>query len=156
MVLIITVRLPLAVIPIKFVKSHFVGSRHRTRIPQSPFTENPRCISCRFHKPAQCICRCLHGLLSLRLYLFITSYLWVSCMQSRHKRTTGRRTYRASGIMLGKQHTLLCHSVYVGSLYFILSITAYISVTEVVGKNINDIDRVFTMFLSFEKCSICD
>ena len=141
MVRIIRMCLTLAVITEKLIKPHICRNRGRAGIAQSPFTKNPGRITCRFHQFSQSISIFSHRLLSFRFDLFIAANLRMTGMQSRHQGTTGRGTDRTTGIMLGKQHTFLCHPVDIRSLDLLLSVTAYISVTQVISQDIDNIHR---------------
>lgn len=69
----------------------------------------------------------------------IAAHERMSTMKPGHERTTRRRANGAAGVGARETNPLPCQFIEVGRFYLLLPITTEVSVTQVIGKNKNNI-----------------
>ena len=119
---VISVCLALAVVAIELIESLFVGSTFRVGKSQSPLVDK-------------------HGIVVIGGtaigHFVVVAYLCVSRMHAGHQDTPRRGRYRRTGVVLGEAHSFLPELVYMGGLYFFLSIADYVTESQVVHQDVN-------------------
>ena len=76
-------------------------------------------------------------------------------MQTGHQHRSRGSTNGAAGIMLGEQHASFGECINIGSLEFCLSIAAQVTVTKIIGQDVNNI-RLLALLSRASRCQQAD
>ena len=138
----------LTIVPEKGVKALIDGVAFGGGIAQAPLAKSPCGITGLFEQFRKGIGAVRYGVLTLRPDLIITPYRSMACVLTGHQYGTGRGAYRASGVMLSEQHPLLRELVNIRCSYFFLSIAPQITISQIVGNNVDNVRECGGRFFS--------